>query len=129
MVSCGERGDRQKVVGNQEGQELGSYCYLCTQPGQQRPGALPPLIIQANRVSLSTHMPAAAGVIFENMARQKQQKEGRWSFLSVGPGADYYRWKVGRHWCIEVHAFEHMGCGLGRAALNRACISRLAGGG
>lgn len=29
------------------------------------------------------------------MARQKQQKEGRWSFLSGGPGADYYRWKVG----------------------------------
>ena len=53
-------------------------------------------------------MPAAAGVIFENMARQKQQKEGRWSFLSGGPGADYYRWKVGRYLynphpkCIEI---------------------------
>ncbi|KAI7838498.1 hypothetical protein COHA_007760 [Chlorella ohadii] len=37
---------------------------------------------------------AKNGVIFENMARQKQQKEGRWSFLSGGLGADYYRWKV-----------------------------------
>lgn len=37
---------------------------------------------------------AKNGVIFENMARQKQQKEERWSFLSGGPGADYYRWKV-----------------------------------
>lgn len=29
------------------------------------------------------------------MARQRQQKEGRWAFLSGGQGADYYRWKVG----------------------------------
>ena len=29
------------------------------------------------------------------MARQRQQKEARWSFLSGGEGAPYYRWKVG----------------------------------
>lgn len=35
-----------------------------------------------------------AGIVFENMARQRQQKEGRWAFLSGGEGAAYYRWKV-----------------------------------
>ncbi len=38
--------------------------------------------------------PMLSGVIFENMARQRQQKEGRWAFLSGGEGAAYYRWKV-----------------------------------
>ncbi|PSC68980.1 TATA-box binding -interacting TOUGH isoform B [Micractinium conductrix] len=37
---------------------------------------------------------ARNGVVFENMARQRQQKEARWSFLSGGEGAPYYRWKV-----------------------------------
>ncbi|KAL4855768.1 G patch domain-containing protein [Chlorella vulgaris] len=37
---------------------------------------------------------ARNGLIFENMARQRQEKEGRHAFLSGGLGADYYRWRV-----------------------------------
>ncbi|PRW45437.1 G patch domain-containing TGH-like isoform X1 [Chlorella sorokiniana] len=60
-------------------------------PSQAAPPADPEL---RQAIDSLAFFVAKNGVIFENMARQKQQKEGRWSFLSGGPGADYYRWKV-----------------------------------
>ena len=49
-----------------------------------------------------------AGLIFENMARQRQQREERHAFLSGGEGAAYYQWKVGSWlrlwlWLLALH--------------------------
>lgn len=59
------------------------------------------------------------------MARQRQQKEGRWAFLSGGKGAAYYRWKVR---CDKIYDFSAMLCvtAVGHAASCSSCSSAIA---
>ncbi len=51
---------------------------------------------------------ARDGVVFEDMARQRQLRGGQYAFLSGGEGADYYAWKlqalraiIGEQGCIK----------------------------